>query len=338
MSSWSLYLTIPKSCVTDELEKFYGYTSTTRYKVPLEAYIENRYGKVLGGSFDIEVSKESFAHETGTTVLLPLIDHMSPEEALADILQEELGISSETTEPDWAYRIEMPHVAELVRQVAAAQTRIARDKALVDQLHDQISDINSFRRLLYSTGPELEAIVKRSLEQLGATVSPSKYAQEEYILEHDGQEFLMEVKGVAKSISLTHLRQLNDYLLKYEEDTGKACKGILFGNAWRNLPPEMRGGKDTPEFPDNVIKRAEQWGISLVSSKAFFPAFLNAAQAPESSNEVLTALTGSSGLAFPPNERTRAEASHDEDREDSSRSVAGSAHRGRKKARRGSTG
>ena len=169
-------------------------------------------------------------------------------------------------------------------------------------LNAQIAAIHSFRRLLYGTGPELEAIVKRTLERLGATVSPSKYAQEEYILEYDGEEFLMEVKGVAKSISLTHLRQLNDYLLKYQEDTGKECKGILFGNAWRNIPPEMRGTEDTPEFPDNVVRRAEQWGVSLVSARAFFEEFMKALEAPELSNDLLAVLTRSSGVAFPSGE------------------------------------
>jgi len=92
-------------------------------------------------------------------------------------------------------------------------------------------------------------------------------------LEVDGTEYLIEVKGVSKSISLTNLRQLNDYLLKYEEDTKKSCKGILFGNAWRFEPPEKRGTNNMPEFPNNVIERATQWETALVSSTAFFSAF-----------------------------------------------------------------
>jgi len=135
------------------------------------------------------------------------------------------------------------------------------------------------------------------VEKLGGTVLPSKYSQEEYVLEFEGKEFLIEVKGVAKSIALSHIRQLNDYLLKYQEDTGKECKGILFGNAWRNIPPDMRGLEDTQVFPDNVIKRAEQWGISLVSSTAFFGAFLQVLNSSQSSNAVLTKMTTCSGVA-----------------------------------------
>lgn len=318
MSEWPFYFTYPRGCLTSELTDFYGSTHSTRYKVNLEPYIENRYGRVLAGQLHVEIRNkqersnymgdswseypESPDFTTGAIVLLPLIDRISPEEALAEILQEEVGFSLTSPEPDWALSIEMPLVPELIGQAEAAQTQIDHDSVIVAQLKTQIADIHAYRRLLYGTGSELEAIVKRSLEQLGATVSPSKYSQEEYILEFDGQEFLIEVKGVAKSVSLSHLRQLNDYLLKYQEDTGKDCKGILFGNSWRNKPPEMRGTEDTPEFPDNVIKRAEQWGVSLVSARAFFEAFVKALEDPKLSNDLLTVLTRSSGVAFPPDE------------------------------------
>jgi len=106
----------------------------------------------------------------------------------------------------------------------------------------------------------------------------------------------MEVKGVTKSISLTHLRQLNDYLLKYQEDTGKECKGILLGNAWRNAPPSMRNAEDTPEFPDNVVKRAEQWGISLVSSLILFDAVLKVLSDKGNAEDILHTITTANGV------------------------------------------
>lgn len=313
MSEWSFYLAIPRGCLSRALTDFYGSAHNTKYEVPLEPYLENRYGRVLAGHFHVEVRHEKRRSNewgnswseyseppdttTGTVVLLPLIGRVSPEEALAEILQEEIGLSLESPEPDWAQSIQMPGVLELVHEVEEARSRIERETEIVQELETTIADIRSFRRLLYGTGGELEAIVKRSLEQLGATVSPSKYSQEEYILEFEGQEFLVEVKGVAKSVALSHIRQLNDYLLKYQEDTGKECKGILFGNAWRNTPPDMRGMEDTQEFPDNVVKRAEQWGISLVSSTAFFEAFVKALETPELSNDLLVKITTSTGVA-----------------------------------------
>jgi len=313
MSEWSFYLAIRSGCLSRELTDFYGSTNYTQYEVPLESYLENRYGRVLAGYFHVEATRERKRTNewgenrreypkdpditTGTVVLLPLIGKVSPEEALGNILEEEIGLSLESPEPDWAKSIEMPGVSDLVLQIDEASSRIHCETQKVHDLERQVSNIRSFRRLLYATGSELEAIVKRALEKLGGTVLPSKYSQEEYVLEFEGKEFLIEVKGVAKSIALSHIRQLNDYLLKYQEDTGKECKGILFGNAWRNIPPDMRGLEDTQVFPDNVIKRAEQWGISLVSSTAFFGAFLQVLNSSQSSNAVLTKMTTCSGVA-----------------------------------------
>jgi hypothetical protein len=313
MSEWSFYIAIPRDCLSRELTDYFGSTSKTKYDLPLVPYLENRYGRVLAGEFRVEVRLErvrgddlegfrrAYSPEpdvtTGEVVLLPLVGKASPEEALARILHEEIGLSVESPEPDWARAIQMPGVAERSQRVAEARAQIERGLKLVDGLEMEIAGICSFRRLLYGTGYELEAIVKTSLEKLGATVSPSKYSQEEYILEFKGREFLMEVKGVAKGIALSHLRQLNDYLLKFQEDTGRECKGILFGNAWRNMPPEMRGTEDTQEFPDNVVRRAEQWGVSLVSSTAFFPAFVKALENPGLADDLLVKMTTSTGVA-----------------------------------------
>lgn len=183
MSEWSFYLAIPSSCLSSELTQFYGSTHNTNYKVPVESYLENRYGRVLAGYFHVEVRREKQQSNeygsswseypkdpdttTGTVVLLPLIGKVSPEEALANILQEEIGLSLESPEPDWAKNIEMPGVPELVIQIEEANLRINRETQIVQQLEAQVSNIRSFRRLLYATGGELEAIVKMALEELG---------------------------------------------------------------------------------------------------------------------------------------------------------------------------
>ena len=114
-------------------------------------------------------------------------------------------------------------------------------------------------------------------------------------MEYEGVEYLMEVKGIGKSVSLTHLRQLNDYVLKYQEDTGKACKGILFGNAWRTHPPEERNTSEKPEFPANVISRSQQWGVALVSSTRFFNAFREFMEDPSVGPAILSRVLSTSG-------------------------------------------
>jgi hypothetical protein len=312
MTSWSFYFSIPQACLSRELTNYHGATSNTQYRVPLEPYLENRYGRVLAGSCHIEIRRERLQsrdfggvdyvypdspdHITGEIVLLPLLDGILPEEALAHILKDEFGLLVESVLPDWASEIEMPFVPELEKKIAEASAVMAGEEKKITEYSKQIDKIKSYQRLLYGTGYELEDVVRTSLEYLGAKVNPAKYAQEEYVLEIDGKDFLIEVKGIGKSITLTHLRQLTDYLLKYQEDTGKDCKGILFGNAWRLLPPGQRGTEETPEFPENVVRRAEQLNISLVSSRAFFDALMNALRDRSLSQKILEAIISGDGV------------------------------------------
>lgn len=313
MKNWSFYFTIPEKCLSTDIVNLYGYPHDTRYHIPLMPYLENRYGRVLAGQCQIEVKKGKKSSNingasysaypdtpdfiSGSIILLPLIEGVVTEEALADILKEEIGYSLASLEPDWAKEIKMPFVADLDKNISQASAVILEEQKKIKNFSEQINEINSYRRLLYGTGPELEEVVKKSFIALGAKIAPAKYGQEEYILEINNEEYLVEVKGVAKSITLGHLRQLNDYMLKYQEDTGKVCKGILFGNAWRNLPPSDRGLESTPEFPDNVIQRAQQWGISLVSSRTFFFAFVEALNDKKRSHQILSAVIVANGVA-----------------------------------------
>jgi hypothetical protein len=61
--------------------------------------------------------------------------------------------------------------------------------------------------------------------------------------------------------------------LLYEEDRKTRIKGVLLGNAWKNLPVSKRDSKHMPYFPESVLERAEQFDIALVASGDFFDAF-----------------------------------------------------------------
>lgn len=286
LSKWEYYHFIPDSSLSRALTEYYGSTYNTKYLVPGEALVTNRYDKTIAGVHRIEVRKErtrsggygspykEYPTEpntvTGDIVLLPRIPSLDRKEAVCLALEEVTGVVQNYVAPDWVEAIDVPGVAQIDHDISKLLDEIAGLRGQIDTLEQRKESLDRFKKLIYSSGHDLEEIVATSFERLGAKVLPAKYSEEEFVIVFDGVEYLVEVKGVSKSIALAHLRQLNDYLLKYEEDTKKQCKGILFGNAWRDYPPEERGTAARPEFPDNVIKRSEQWGIALVSSVGFF--------------------------------------------------------------------
>ncbi len=288
LQHWPYFFVIPTRYLTRELENFYGSSHSTRYSVPCSPFVQNRYGKTIAGICHIEVTKgqkkspgySTYEHYpkkpdvvTGRVVLLPLIERLDHKEAVRIVLEDITGVSLDFAPPSWVDDVDVPHVLEIENEIKEKEQQIDSISAEIGKLQNRKASLHEYRKLLYSSGFDLEEIVKRCFEEMGAKVTPAKYGEEEYILEYQGNEYLVEVKGVSKSISLGHLRQLNDYILKYEEDTGKACKGILFGNSWRTIPPHERGTQDKPEFPQNVTERAEQWGAALISSTKFFEAY-----------------------------------------------------------------
>ena len=286
LSKWEYFHFIPNASLSSALTNYYGNTYNTKYTIPEQPLVTNRYDKIIAGLYKIEVRKERTKssaygsdykeypaepdHVSGEIILLPRIPSIERKGAVCLVLEELTGVTQSSVPPDWVDAISVPGVVELNNEISVLLDKIAEVRNQVRDLEQKKETLDRFKKLVYASGRELEAVVAISLERLGVKVLPAKYSEEEFVMVYDGVEYLFEVKGVTKSIALGHLRQLNDYLLKYEEDTKQQCKGILFGNTWRDYPPDVRGTKEKPEFPDNVIKRSEQWGIALVSSAGFF--------------------------------------------------------------------
>jgi hypothetical protein len=174
--------------------------------------------------------------------------------------------------------------------------RIEALEAEIAQHQREKQEIEKFKKLLYGDGKELEDIFSLCLEKLGGKVKEAKYSEEEFILEYKEEQYLVECKGVGKSIALGHVRQLLDYMFKFEEDEGKPGKGILFCNAWKGLSLQERGTASTVIFPENVINRANSVGIALVNSVDFFGAYAGFLAGQVLGETILDRITSSTGV------------------------------------------
>jgi hypothetical protein len=73
-------------------------------------------------------------------------------------------------------------------------------------------------------------------------------------------------------------------------------RGILFGNPWRDRPPEDRGKVDTVIYPQNVMSRATEFGIALVWSVDFFRIFCRFLTGDVSGDALLDRITSGVGI------------------------------------------
>jgi hypothetical protein len=233
----------------------------------------------------------------GSVTVLPHFPDADPHTVVSVALEDMLGKPQSEGEPAWLSSIPMSPVFPIDARLATLTEEISSLENQVEQQLAHKAQLERFKRLLYVSSFELEDLVAECLSLLGATIKPARYSQEEFVMELGDAVFLAECKGVSKSISLQHFRQLQDYVLKYEEDEQKAGKGILFGNAWRDLPPSERDTKDKPIFPGNVIDRAKQFGVSLVSTVDLFDVFCRFLNKEVSGEAILTCITSASGVA-----------------------------------------
>lgn len=308
-TKWSFYFTGMR--YTREFADICGADHENRYLFPVERWATNRENRVLAGKYSCHQfpRKHSAGHYGGghyyyddkpdeifgSMVCLPLVPAVDSREAVNLVLEGVLGLPQTTVPPAWVIQLELPGVPALQAQVRQNVEKIESIRGQIEALQDQITDIEDYKKILYGSGPELETVFRRALEQMGGKVARAKYSREEYILEWRGEEYLIEVKGIGKSVALEHVRQLMDYMLKYQGDTGKLCKGILFGNSWRHLPPQERDTRDTPCFPDNVQKFAASHNISLISSLVFFGALSRFLAGELSGVHILDSMTSGIG-------------------------------------------
>lgn len=300
LKRWEYWYFVPNSCLSHELTNICGSTTSFKYRNTFAPFASNRYGRVLAGSIRFTITaKEERDREPltlGPLVVLPAINDFGYRESINHVLEDLLNLPQEDLPPAWIDQIVVPGVSAIEAAIAAKQTSISDLQAEIAALSEQKRALDYYKQLLYMSGTALERVFATCLEKLGGTIRPAKYSEEEFVLEYKGATYLVECKGVSKSIALSHVRQLTDYMLKYEEDEGVAGKGILFGNAWKDLPVEDRDKADTPHFPTNVVARSRTLDIALVSAPAFFEAFSHFLEGRLSGDAILERLTKTAGV------------------------------------------
>ncbi|NBI48188.1 hypothetical protein [Burkholderia sp. ISTR5] len=264
-----------------------------------EWYARNRAGGLLAARFWACMEKRNDKPHVlpGSITVLPHFPGDDAHDVVSTALVDILGKPQSEGVPEWLSSIPMRAVDPIDQRLLTLRQDIA---ALERQVNEQLAEkarLERYKRLLYVSSFELEDLVAECLGALGASITPARYSQEEFVMEWNNSVFLAECKGVSKSISLANLRQVQDYVLKYEEDENSKGKGILFGNAWRGLPPAERDTKDRPIFPPNVIERAQQFGVSLVSTLDLYHAFSRFLSGEVSPQAILSVITEANGVA-----------------------------------------
>lgn len=259
-------------------KSYVGYLSKIRqfefYFLPLSLYLpkvwglsltgkkiaENRIEKPIALELDFESSVGSDSKQRARIVLLPT-SHLVSSHTLIQAVIDKTGINK-TPAPIWIDQISIPDELSLTQ---VQQTKVSE----LETIEAELDKIREAKSLLYSTGSELENACKSIFRQLGAMVKEAPPGIGDFVIETEHRNLLVEVKGNIKQVLKEDISQLVTDIGQYPRMSEKPIKGLLIGNAWRQLSLEQRK-KHKAVFVKEVYDIAEKMDICLLSSESLF--------------------------------------------------------------------
>ncbi len=253
-----------------------------RARIDVRAACSTRYGNPVAFElrFRIETIPNRYSPaqakvEWGRVVLLPATD-VAEEELISTVLRDFFGVELTAPEPEWLKGIEVPAQETVDASIDDARTELAKVVRRLAELEEDRARVREILRMLYETGPSLEATVLSAFEHLGASVErPIETNKEDgWLSVHiDGVDrvAVLEVKGTrGRQHGEDGLKQLNLWVDRGVRLRQVKPKGIFVGNHDVGTDPDERGPAFSPEF----LRTAELHEFVVMTTTDLYAAYV----------------------------------------------------------------
>jgi hypothetical protein len=227
-------------------------------------------------------------------VLLPVANQYDTKSCIEIILQRGKQFEA-TPPPNWINTIEIPGETSLKKDIENKKQQLRTIESELKESERSLAEFTKYKGILYETGSPLQELVKSALRKIGANVKPS-IVTDEFIVEVNGYEALIEVKGNVKSVTKDDVAQLVADLMEHLKTTGQEINGILIGNGWRLEPPEQRDIGSKTIFSRDAIRVAQNHNIALFSTTELFKAYCQTLEYSTRKEEILNKIISSKGI------------------------------------------
>ena len=164
-------------------------------------------------------------------IMLPHLE--LPDESIRKVL-EVLGVRDSEHEPERAKSIDIPGTSDIEQQIRDLEKTIDGAHKRISALKDDLKRKRQFRKLVYSSGRDLEDAVMLALQTIGLSVE--RRDEEDIILRPSANSKYtacpIEIKGLKHNICMDALMQLQRWV-DDQYDAGENPKGILVSNTYR---------------------------------------------------------------------------------------------------------
>lgn len=226
-------------------------------------------GRVLGaGGSNVPIAVE-FEVLSGRVVFLPAVsDSMGQQrtqfaEALCDVIRDLQSAAQAGEKPHWLGSIPLPGIDTAETTLTAARTARESAESELTSAEERYEELARHRRVLWESGPGLQAAVIDALRMLGFEV---KEEAEGVIVEHDGKTLMLETEGSREQVVewpyVRLQRRLEERLLKKGETHG----GLIVVNGQRLTAPESR----PQQFTDALRIACENYRYCLMTGATLF--------------------------------------------------------------------
>jgi len=227
VKEWNLVLEQEKTLPKHDWNSYESYAS-----INIQYLVLSNSNEIIAGTFSSAMP--GFA---GIIHLLPPTSNSK--EDIKRILKN-FGVTekiSTSTPPNWIESISIPKLTEVKKLISTENKKIKETQKTILSLENQQNDLEKFRFLLYSDGPQLEDIVMKSLQKirLSGIRKGRDDNHEDLIFDFESTEHdvcVIEVKGMAGNMKLAYLRQALNWALDYQVQDKKA-KPLLIANIYR---------------------------------------------------------------------------------------------------------
>jgi hypothetical protein len=209
----------------------------------------------------------SISIDEGEIMILP---HCDDKSLLVNSLIRAF-FSETTTEdaPKYVEDIKLPNENEKEEMIKVQEQTIRKEQVKKLVLINDLEELRSWKKLLWSTGDDLHEKVKEAFALLGLDLE-SEINACDLVGEYENKKVFIEVKGKTKCINhKDDLRQVIERKMVDSDDPDNTI-AVLVGNPYRELPVEERPPSEQDLIARTAIKKAEIAGIGIVTTIELF--------------------------------------------------------------------
>ena len=179
-----------------------------------------------------------------------------------------------TAVPAWAGADDLrtKQEVELCERLLQVQFKISDLEKKRTEIEEQLEAAGSLKRLLFGQGEELETAILEAMELMGFVAHKYRSSDSEFdvVLECAEGRCIGEAEGKDnRAIGIDKMRQLEVNILEdlSRDEVSEPAKGVLFGNAYRLMPPSERSDA---HFTAKCMSAAKRNGTAMVRTCRLF--------------------------------------------------------------------